>query len=156
MDPIVSFVVPCYKLAHLLPECISSILAQTYQDFEILIMDNCSPDNTPEVARSLDDPRVKHIRNEVNLGHLRNFNKGIATSRGKYLWLISADDALRSGQVLQRFVDRMEANPRARVCVLSSGKLAGWRRSGPRRMGRLWRQGPSLERGNLSAPIDLV
>ena len=84
MDPIVSFVVPCYRLAHLLPECISSILAQTYQDFEILIMDNCSPDNTPEVARSFDDPRVKHIRNEVNLGHLRNFNKGIATSRGKY------------------------------------------------------------------------
>lgn len=111
MNPLVSFVVPCYKLAHLLAECINSILAQTYQDFEIIIMDNCSPDNTPEVARSFYDPRVKHIRNEVNLGHVRNFNKGITMSRGKYVWLISADDWLRSPDVLGRYVNLMERNP---------------------------------------------
>jgi glycosyltransferase involved in cell wall biosynthesis len=57
-------------------------------------MDDCSPDNTPEVARSLQDPRVKHIRNNPNLGHLRNYNKGISLSRVKYVWLISADDYL--------------------------------------------------------------
>ncbi len=91
MTPIVSFVVPCYKLAHLLPECVNSILAQTYEDFEILIMDNCSPDNTPEVAASFNDPRVQHIRNETNLGHVRNFNKGITRARGKYVWLVSTD-----------------------------------------------------------------
>src|SRR3984893_9061630 len=50
MDPKVTFVVPCYKLAHLLSECVSSILDQTYTDFELLIMDDCSPDNTPEIA----------------------------------------------------------------------------------------------------------
>jgi glycosyltransferase involved in cell wall biosynthesis len=111
MNPLVSFVVPCYKLAHLLPECINSILAQTYRNFEILIMDNCSPDNTPEVAASFNDPRVKHIRNEVNLGHVRNFNKGITMARGKYVWLVSADDWLRSPDVLRRYVDVMERNP---------------------------------------------
>ena len=111
MDPIVTFVVPCYKLAHLLPECVNSILAQTYRDFEILIMDNCSPDNTPEVAASFNDPRVKHIRNEANLGHVRNFNKGITMARGKYVWLISPDDWLRSPNVLARYVDTMERNP---------------------------------------------
>ena len=41
MNPLVSLVVPCYKLAHLLPECIESILGQTYGDFEVLIMDDC-------------------------------------------------------------------------------------------------------------------
>src|SRR5947209_11370258 len=85
--PKVSFVVPCYKLAHLLPECINSILSQTFKDFEILIMDDCSPDNTEEIARSFKDPRVKHIRNDPNLGHLRNYNKGIELSRGRYIWL---------------------------------------------------------------------
>ncbi len=108
--PNVSFVVPCYKLAHLLPECIDSILAQTYTDFEVLIMDDCSPDSTPEVARSFKDRRVQHIRNEPNLGHLRNYNKGISLSRGKYVWLISADDYLRSHDLLRRYVEVLEAD----------------------------------------------
>lgn len=110
-NPKVSFIVPCYKLAHLLAECVNSILAQTYRDFEILIMDDCSPDNTPEVARSFADPRVIHVRNEPNLGHLRNYNKGIRMARGKYIWLISADDCLRRNYVLERYVELMEANP---------------------------------------------
>lgn len=66
--PTVSFIVPCYKLAHLLPDCVNSILSQTYRDFEVLIMDDCSPDNTPQVAQSFPDPRVTHIRNDPNLG----------------------------------------------------------------------------------------
>lgn len=111
-NPTVSFVVPCYKLAHLLPECVNSILGQTYGEFEVLIMDDCSPDNTPEVARSFNDPRVRYIRNDPNLGALRNYNKGIELSRGKYVWLISADDYLRRPYVLQRYVSLMEANPR--------------------------------------------
>ncbi|MGE5322478.1 MAG: glycosyltransferase family 2 protein [Actinomycetota bacterium] len=107
-NPMVSFIVPCYKLAHLLPECVNSILAQTYRDFEILIMDDCSPDNTPEVARSFADPRVIHVRNQPNLGHLRNYNKGIRMARGKYIWLISADDCLRRDYALERYVRVME------------------------------------------------
>jgi hypothetical protein len=110
--PLVSFVVPCYRLAHLLPECINSILSQTFRDFEILIMDDCSPDNTPEVVDSFHDDRVRHIRNNPNLGHLRNYNKGISLSRGKYIWLISADDYLRRPYILQRYVELMERHPR--------------------------------------------
>lgn len=112
MSPKVTFVVPCYKLAHLLPGCVDSILSQTYGDFEVLIMDDCSPDNTPEVAKSFGDPRVRHIRNEPNLGHLRNYNKGIEMARGKYVWLISADDRLRTPYILERYVTAMEANPK--------------------------------------------
>src|SRR6478609_6542390 len=111
-NPTVSFVIPCYKLAHLLPECVNSILSQSYGDFEVLIMDDCSPDNTAEVACSFQDPRVKYVRNDPNLGALANYNKGITMSRGKYVWLISADDYLRRPYVLQRYVEVMEANPR--------------------------------------------
>ncbi|WP_340122719.1 glycosyltransferase family 2 protein [Methylobacter svalbardensis] len=110
-SPIVSFVVPCYKLAHLLPECITSILSQSFSDFEILIMDDCSPDNTSEVAQSFRDPRVKYIRNDSNLRHLRNYNKGIGLTRGKYVWLISADDYLRKPYILEKYVGLLDKHP---------------------------------------------
>jgi glycosyltransferase involved in cell wall biosynthesis len=109
--PMVSFIVLCYKLAHLLPDCVRSILSQSYRDFEILIMDDCSPDNTAEVATSFHDPRVTHVRNDRNLGVLGNQNEGIRVSRGKYVWIISADDYLRRPYILQRYVELMEKNP---------------------------------------------
>lgn len=109
--PTVSFVIPCYNLAHYLCECVGSILSQSYPDFEVLIMDDCSSDNTAEIAQSFDDPRVKHIRNNVNLGPLPNYNKGIRMSAGRYIWLISADDYLRGPSILRRYVDVMDRNP---------------------------------------------
>lgn len=102
--------VPCFKLAHFLGECVDSILRQTYGNFEVLIMDDCSPDDTESVARAFPDPRVKYIRNETNLGHLRNYNKGIQLARGEYVWLISADDRLKQSYVLGRYVDVMETH----------------------------------------------
>jgi len=111
-SPSVTFVVPCYKLAHLLAECVNSILSQTYRDFEVLIMDDCSPDDTQSVAQSFSDPRVQYIRNESNLGNLRNYNKGIQMGKGKYVWLISADDRLRSPHVLDRYVTFLESHPK--------------------------------------------
>lgn len=108
--PLVSIVVPCYNLGHLLRECINSILAQNYHRFEVLIMDNCSLDNTPNVVQSFQDVRVRYIHNNVNIGHLRNFNKGVMMSRGKYVWVVCGDDLLRSPDVLGRFVDVLERN----------------------------------------------
>jgi len=130
MNPLVTVVVPCYKLAHLLPQCVNSILGQDYKNFEVLIMDNCSPDRTPEVAQSFNDPRVQHIRNESNVGHIRNYNKGLTLARGKYVWLLSADDMLRSPHVLGKFVNVMERNPRVgyvfcRAVELHQGKETG-------------------------------
>lgn len=109
--PTVTFLVPCYKLAHLLGDCVRSILSQTYTDFEILVLDDCSPDNTPEIARSFGDPRVRHVRNDPNLGHLRNYNKGIGMARGEFIWLVSADDCLKSHTILEQYVALFEGNP---------------------------------------------
>jgi glycosyltransferase involved in cell wall biosynthesis len=108
--PLVSFVVPCYNLAHYLKECVDSILAQSFTDFEVLIMDDCSPDDTPRVATAFTDRRVRYIRNETNLGHMQNYNVGIQRARGKYLWVISADDRLRSREILKRFADILESD----------------------------------------------
>jgi glycosyltransferase involved in cell wall biosynthesis len=74
-------------------------------------MDDCSPDNTPEVAKAFVDKRIKYIRNDSNVGHLKNYNKGISLSSGKYVWLISADDLIRTNYILDRYVTLMESNP---------------------------------------------
>jgi hypothetical protein len=113
MTPKVSFVVPCFKLAHLLGDCVGSILSQTYADLEVIVMDDCSPDDTAGVAGAFDDPRVRYVRNETNLGHLRNYNKGIELARGEYVWMISADDRLRVPHVLERFVRVLDEHPQA-------------------------------------------
>lgn len=122
--PRVSFIVPCYNLAHFLGECVNSILSQSFTDFELLIMDDCSPDNTAEVADSFDDPRVKHVRNERNLGHLANYNRGISLARGDFVWLISADDYLKSSLVLEKFVNVMDAHPRVGYVFCPSVKAS--------------------------------
>jgi hypothetical protein len=75
-------------------------------------MDDCSPDDTAGVVARFGDPRIRHVRNPRNLGHLANYNKGIALSRGAYVWLISADDYLRSPQVLARYVALLDRHPR--------------------------------------------
>jgi glycosyltransferase involved in cell wall biosynthesis len=90
---------------------VESILRQSYRDFEVLILDDCSPDNTAEVARSFTDPRVKYIRNESNLGHLRNYNKGIRIGEGAFIWQISPDDYLRRPDVLERYLGVMQGHP---------------------------------------------
>ena len=130
LDPLVTFVVPCYKLGHLLQQCVNSILEQGYKNFEVLIMDNCSPDSTPEVAQSFNDPRVQHIRNESNVGHIRNYNKGMTLARGKYAWLLSADDMLRTPHVLGSFVKVMERHPRVGFVFCRAVELRGGKETG--------------------------
>ena len=117
MRPRVTFVVPCYNLGHLLSECLTSIITQSYTDLEVLVMDDCSPDATPQVAGRIADPRVQHVRNATNLGHLRNYNAGIAMARGEYVWLISADDKLRKPYVVERFVEHLDRHRRPGFAV---------------------------------------
>ncbi len=122
MNPTVSFVVPCYKYAHHLAECVNSILSQTSTDFEVIIMDDCSPDNTPEVAASFKDPRVIYVRQQKNVGGVANMNDGIRRARGRYVWPISADDALVRPDALADYVTVGEKNPGVGM-FFSSGLL---------------------------------
>jgi glycosyltransferase involved in cell wall biosynthesis len=109
--PRVSFVVTCYKMAHALAECLTSILAQSYRDYEVLIMDDCSPDQTPAVAARFRDPRIRYIRSSVSLGQVKNYNEALRRARGEYVWLISAEDRLCRPYVLQRFVELLDRHP---------------------------------------------
>jgi hypothetical protein len=86
-------------------------------------MDNCSPDDTPEVVRSFRDQRVIHIRNKENIGHLRNYNKGIELARGEYVWLVSADDRLCRHDALERYVTLLDAHPKVNYALSSALRL---------------------------------
>jgi glycosyltransferase involved in cell wall biosynthesis len=89
--PVVSIILPCYNQAHFLPYAVSSILAQTYYDWETIIVDDGSTDSTREVAAQFNDPRVRFISQE-NRGLPGARNAGIGVSKGKYLAFLDADD----------------------------------------------------------------
>lgn len=109
--PKVSFVVPCYKYGHYLPQCIRSILEQTERDLEVIIMDDCSPDNTAEVSSGFSDERVRYYRQKVNVGAINNINDGIRHARGAWTWVLSADDALARKDALARYLDLTFKHP---------------------------------------------
>jgi glycosyltransferase involved in cell wall biosynthesis len=94
VSPIVSVCVPTYNRAPLLAQAIQSILGQTLQDFELLISDNASTDDTEAVVRSFPDPRIRYVRNQINLGHRANYGRCLQLARGAYLTMLSDDDIM--------------------------------------------------------------
>ena len=81
-SPIVSVCIPTYNRAPLLAQAIQSVLGQTLQDFELLISDNASTDDTEAVVRSFDDPRIRYVRNEINLGGRANYDRCLQLASG--------------------------------------------------------------------------
>lgn len=111
MNPKVSILIPTYNYAHYISEAIESALDQTYTDFELIIVDDRSSDNTDQVMEKyLSDKRVKYYKNEVNLGLVGNFNKCLEYSQGDYIKYLLADDKLHP-QLLEKFVPLMDENP---------------------------------------------
>ncbi|KQW22254.1 hypothetical protein ASC80_02345 [Afipia sp. Root123D2] len=105
-----SVIVPCYNYARYLKACVDSILSQGV-DVHVLIIDDCSSDDTPAVGAELaKDPRVTFLRHEVNQGHIRTYNEGLALATGDYTALVSSDDLLTPG-ALQRAQAVLDAHP---------------------------------------------
>ncbi len=95
--PRVSICVPVYNGAPFLDACLSAIVAQTFADFEVLIVDDCSSDDSVAIARrwAIDDPRIKVHVNEVNRGLVGNWNRCIELSRGEWIKFLFQDDLMR-------------------------------------------------------------
>lgn len=90
--PLVSIIIPTYNRARLLGRAIQSILNQTYPNFEIIVVDDCSSDNTENVVRSFCDERMRYIRHEKNKGAVAARNTGIKAARGEYIAFQDSDD----------------------------------------------------------------
>jgi hypothetical protein len=106
-------VIPCYNYGHFLETCVDSVVSQVGVDVDVLIVDDCSDDDSAARATELAarDPRVRAIVHEVNRGHIATYNDGIDATDGEYLLLLSADDLLLPG-ALERAVTALEKNPR--------------------------------------------
>lgn len=90
--PTVSVVIPTYCRAHLIGQAIKTIFNQTYQDYEIIVVDDASIDNTEEVVRSLKDERIRYIRHDKNKGAPAARNTGIKAAMGEYIAFQDSDD----------------------------------------------------------------
>ncbi|MFT4049388.1 MAG: glycosyltransferase family 2 protein [Solirubrobacterales bacterium] len=110
--PTVSVCIPTYNYARFLPRTIGSVLDQTYDDLEVIVVDDASTDDTDEVMeRYADDPRVSYVKNDPNLGLFKNFNHCASLARGRYLKFLCADDWL-DPRYLERTVPLLEADQR--------------------------------------------
>ncbi len=88
-----SVIIPTYNRAHLIIETLESVFAQTYPHYEIIVIDNCSTDNTTEVLRSyIDTGRIRYIRNEKNYERSYSRNAGMEAARNDFATLLDSDD----------------------------------------------------------------
>jgi len=94
MNSLVSIVTPSYKSARFISQTIESVLVQTYQNWEMIIVDDCSPDNANEIIEKYTkkDSRIKLIKLEKNIGPANARNEGIKQARGKYIAFLDSDD----------------------------------------------------------------
>ena len=99
--PLVSVVIPTYNSAQYLPETIESILSQSWQDFEIIIVDDGSTDNTQEVVGAFNSNKIRYIGQENSGGPSRPRNVGIHHARGKYISLFDSDDLMSRNKLAE-------------------------------------------------------
>lgn len=108
--PRVSVCVPVYNGSAYIGECLESVLGQTFDDFELIVCDNCSTDDTEGVVRRYTDPRLRYVRNPKNLGLVGNANRCLALASGEYVCIFHHDDVMLP-QNLARKVACLDAHP---------------------------------------------
>ena len=83
---------PSYNTGQFMSDSINSVLSQTYQNWELIIIDDCSTDNSIEIIKSYKDPRIKLLRNEKNSGAAISRNYGLREAKGRYIAFLDSDD----------------------------------------------------------------
>ncbi len=121
--PLVSVIITAYNREKYIAEAIESVLASTYDNFELIIVDDCSTDGTVEIAKKYvdRDERVKLFINNKNLGDYQNRNKAAGYAKGKYIKYCDSDDKLFDW-TLDYCVEMMEKYPDAGMGILNLNK----------------------------------
>jgi glycosyltransferase involved in cell wall biosynthesis len=108
--PKVSICIPTYNRAQYLQYAVNSVLQQTYTNFELIICDDGSTDNTAEIVAQWDDPRLRYLRHPHNIGRSRNMRSGFDAAVGDYFLKFDDDDGL-TPQFLAKTVAVLDAHP---------------------------------------------
>jgi glycosyltransferase involved in cell wall biosynthesis len=117
--PKISVLIPTYNYARYLPEAIESVLSQDFKDFELLVVDDSSPDNTAEVVKPYcaEDPRVQLIVHSKNMGMVNNWNYCLERAQGEYVKYVFGDDRLFTPQALTKMSAMLDSNPSATLAA---------------------------------------
>jgi len=118
IQPKVTILMPAYNASLYIKESIESMLNQSFSDFELLIINDGSKDNTSEVVKSIVDERIRLVENEQNLGLANTLNKGMKLAKGEYLARMDADD-LSTPNRLQTQVDYLDSHPDVILCSMA-------------------------------------
>ena len=113
---LVSIIMPNYNSGKYISESIESVLAQTYENWELIVVDDCSSDDSIEVIKSYSDPRIKLIQNEKNSGAAISRNNAIAVASGEFIAFLDSDD-LWTTDKLQRHLEFMVDNDKPFSCT---------------------------------------
>lgn len=113
--PSVSVVMPVFNGGEYLAEAIESILTQTFGDFEFIIIDDGSTDNSVEIMNNYRDKKIKIHSNALNIGNYASRNLGMKMARGRYICVMDADDVAFPHRLHRQFA-HMEANPDVGIC----------------------------------------
>ncbi|YAF93967.1 MAG: glycosyltransferase family 2 protein [Nodularia sp. CChRGM 3473] len=108
-EPLVSIVIPTYNRPEYLRQAIASAVQQTYQNIEIIISDNCSPENPQAIVESFQDPRIRFWRQQQNIGMIANQMHAFKMARGKYVASLHDDD-MWNEDFLAKLIPPLEAN----------------------------------------------
>jgi len=109
--PIVSVCIPSFNYGKYISEAIDSVLNQSLKEFEIVIVDDCSTDNSKEVISRFSDSRIRFYENETNIGMTKNWNKCVKLSRGEFICILGADDYVHP-EFLEKCVRSVGSNSR--------------------------------------------
>lgn len=115
--PHVSLCIPTYRGAAHLAATIESVLAQTYSDFELVIVDDQSPDDTENLVARYSDARIRYLKNESNLGPEGNWNRCLDEARGTLFKLLPQDDVIYA-DTLARQVEILECDPACKLALV--------------------------------------
>ena len=141
MNELVSIITPSYNTARFLRETIESVRAQTYTNWEMLIVDDCSTDETDDVVASFADSRIRYFKNERNSGAAVSRNRALREAKGKWIAFLDSDD-LWTPEKLERQITFMQENGVTFSYTNyeetdEQGNRTGVLGTGPRRIGRM-------------------
>ena len=115
--PLVSVIIPTFNRARLIVRTIESVLAQSYQNMEIIVVDDASTDNTGAVVQHISDPRIKYFQLETNGGPSKARNAGVEQARGEFVAFLDSDDEWDPQKIeLQLAAIKQQADPYHVVC----------------------------------------
>lgn len=108
-ENLVSIIMPSYNTGKFIRKTINSVVNQTYKEWELIIVDDCSNDNTDEIVSSIKDDRIKYLKNKVNSGAAITRNRALKEAKGKWIAFLDSDDLWKK-EKLEKQINFMKEN----------------------------------------------